>query len=346
MVGAIERKGYALLDAQRALRAEVAREAHVRGAVPAAAGAQPAASAFALGDLSLLRRGAPFAGGREPLPLTAAEKRDADFAAARRNAIEARRAAEARLAAQAAGRPPPQQVIPTDPVQRAAYLAAQQAAMAQRAVLDRQLLVVNARRRFCSLAVAHAADFRRHFTGAALRRRRLANDAIAAYHGKGRAKLQRVEQRRLQALRANDEEGYAKLVAESKNERLNTLLSKTAELLSALGDKIKATQAAAAAGEDGVELVPADGADGADGAGAAGAAPNRAYASSAHAIQELVSVQPAMLVGPQGDGKLRGYQLAGLQWMVSLYNNNLNGILADEMVSVFLVSCVDPALFP
>lgn len=25
------------------------------------------------------------------------------------------------------------------------------------------------------------------------------------------------------------------------------------------------------------------------------------------------------------------YQLAGVEWMVSLYNNNLNGILADEM---------------
>lgn len=33
----------------------------------------------------------------------------------------------------------------------------------------------------------------------------------------------------------------------------------------------------------------------------------------------------------QGGGKLRPYQVAGLQWMVSLYNNNLNGILADEM---------------
>jgi len=34
--------------------------------------------------------------------------------------------------------------------------------------------------------------------------------------------------------------------------------------------------------------------------------------------------------GP-GGAKLREYQLVGLQWMVSLYNNRLNGILADEM---------------
>lgn len=38
-------------------------------------------------------------------------------------------------------------------------------------------------------------------------------------------------------------------------------------------------------------------------------------------------VQPRMLHG----GDLKEYQLAGLQWLVSLYNNNLNGILADEM---------------
>ena len=30
-------------------------------------------------------------------------------------------------------------------------------------------------------------------------------------------------------------------------------------------------------------------------------------------------------------GQMKGYQLDGLNWMVSLYNNNLNGILADEM---------------
>ena len=32
-------------------------------------------------------------------------------------------------------------------------------------------------------------------------------------------------------------------------------------------------------------------------------------------------------------GEMRGYQLQGLNWMVSLHHNGLNGILADEMVS-------------
>ena len=29
-------------------------------------------------------------------------------------------------------------------------------------------------------------------------------------------------------------------------------------------------------------------------------------------------------------GELRTYELEGLQWLLSLFNNNLNGILADE----------------
>lgn len=40
-----------------------------------------------------------------------------------------------------------------------------------------------------------------------------------------------------------------------------------------------------------------------------------------------IGQQPALITGT----KLRDYQLAGVQWMVSLYENGLNGILADEM---------------
>ena len=52
----------------------------------------------------------------------------------------------------------------------------------------------------------------------------------------------------------------------------------------------------------------------------------------AHRIKEKVTKQPSILVG----GTLKEYQLKGLQWMVSLYNNRLNGILADEMVRSIL----------
>ena len=37
------------------------------------------------------------------------------------------------------------------------------------------------------------------------------------------------------------------------------------------------------------------------------------------------------------NGKLRDYQIRGLNWMISLFENGINGILADEMVSVLLL---------
>lgn len=52
------------------------------------------------------------------------------------------------------------------------------------------------------------------------------------------------------------------------------------------------------------------------------------YYSIAHRFKEKVTKQPTILVG----GTLKDYQIKGLQWMVSLYNNKLNGIFADEMV--------------
>ena len=37
------------------------------------------------------------------------------------------------------------------------------------------------------------------------------------------------------------------------------------------------------------------------------------------------------------NGKMRDYQVRGLNWMISLYENGINGILADEMVRDNLV---------
>ena len=34
------------------------------------------------------------------------------------------------------------------------------------------------------------------------------------------------------------------------------------------------------------------------------------------------------------NGVMRDYQVRGLNWMISLYENGLNGILADEMVTL------------
>jgi SNF2 family DNA or RNA helicase len=33
-------------------------------------------------------------------------------------------------------------------------------------------------------------------------------------------------------------------------------------------------------------------------------------------------------------GQMRDYQVQGLNWMISLHHNGINGILADEMVSL------------
>jgi ATP-dependent DNA helicase len=43
--------------------------------------------------------------------------------------------------------------------------------------------------------------------------------------------------------------------------------------------------------------------------------------------EEAVFEQSSLITG----AKLRDYQLAGVQWLDTLYANGLNGILADEM---------------
>lgn len=42
--------------------------------------------------------------------------------------------------------------------------------------------------------------------------------------------------------------------------------------------------------------------------------------------------QPSILTG----GNLTEYQLIGLNWLISLYETGLNGILADEMVNILI----------
>eukprot|EP00026_Physarum_polycephalum_P000554 Phypoly_transcript_00555.p1 GENE.Phypoly_transcript_00555~~Phypoly_transcript_00555.p1 ORF type:complete len:1422 (+),score=377.64 Phypoly_transcript_00555:70-4335(+) len=123
---------------------------------------------------------------------------------------------------------------------------------------------------------------------------------------------------RLKLLRDNDVEGYSRLVAEAKDERLNQLMKQTGDFLAQMGilvakekDQVDGDNTEEAkAGENGQQT-----------------ANSKTYYTAAHAIQEDVKEQPEMLVG----GQLKEYQLAGVQWLVSLYNNKLNGILADEM---------------
>lgn len=60
------------------------------------------------------------------------------------------------------------------------------------------------------------------------------------------------------------------------------------------------------------------------------------------------SSQRRLLTGDSGGvacpdvkgGKMREYQIQGLNWMVGLHYNGINGILADEMVRSFSLSCL------
>eukprot|EP00698_Gefionella_okellyi_P009866 TRINITY_DN2530_c0_g1_i3.p1 TRINITY_DN2530_c0_g1~~TRINITY_DN2530_c0_g1_i3.p1 ORF type:complete len:1174 (+),score=207.58 TRINITY_DN2530_c0_g1_i3:3464-6985(+) len=148
---------------------------------------------------------------------------------------------------------------------------------------------------------------------------------------------------RMQALKANDEEAYLRLLKETKNERLTALLAQTDEFLAQLGAKVQSEKDLQHEMDE-KERVEAGGAPSEDPASATNEEVNKEvpaekaewirwiesknkYYAIVHKIKEVIPKQPDMLTG----GDLKQYQMIGLQWMVSLYNNGLNGILADEM---------------
>lgn len=126
-------------------------------------------------------------------------------------------------------------------------------------------------------------------------------------------KLEKTAKQRLQALKANDEEAYIKLLDQTKDHRITHLLKQTNSFLDSLAKAVRLQQAES---DDTVEQDNVD-----------ELREKIDYYQVAHKIKEEVKEQPKILVG----GQLKEYQMKGLQWMVSLYNNKLNGILADEM---------------
>ena len=140
-------------------------------------------------------------------------------------------------------------------------------------------------------------------------------------------RIERISKERLKALKADDEEAYMKLIDTAKDTRITHLLKQTDTYLDSLAQAVLAQQTEAPI--DVVEEITEEtfGAKSFDD-------PQEDkgkidYYAVAHRIKEKVSKQPSLLIG----GTLKDYQLKGLQWMVSLYNNRLNGILADEMVT-------------
>jgi ATP-dependent helicase STH1/SNF2 len=138
-------------------------------------------------------------------------------------------------------------------------------------------------------------------------------------------RIERTAKQRLQALKANDEETYLRLLDQAKDSRISHLLKQTDGFLSQLAASVRQQQRTAAEryGDDDMyeDEEAGEGSDVDEGGRKVD------YYAVAHRIKEDVTAQPALLVG----GTLKEYQLKGLQWMISLYNNNLNGILADEM---------------
>lgn len=147
-------------------------------------------------------------------------------------------------------------------------------------------------------------------------------------------RIERLAKERLRALKADDEEAYMKLIDTAKDTRITHLLRQTDAYLDSLAQAVVAQQNEGGPMSD-VGFEQEDGPANETTFGAQISADDVVdsdkkvdYYAVAHRISEKVARQPNILVG----GKLKDYQLKGLQWMVSLYNNRLNGILADEMV--------------
>nr|5HZR_A Chain A, SNF2-family ATP dependent chromatin remodeling factor like protein [Thermothelomyces thermophilus ATCC 42464] len=137
--------------------------------------------------------------------------------------------------------------------------------------------------------------------------------------------IERTAKQRLQALKANDEEAYLKLLDQAKDTRITHLLRQTDGFLKQLASSVRAQQRQAAERYGEQIDIPPDESDIDEDDEESGRKID--YYAVAHRIKEEVTEQASILVG----GTLKEYQLKGLQWMLSLYNNNLNGILADEM---------------
>lgn len=137
-------------------------------------------------------------------------------------------------------------------------------------------------------------------------------------------RIERLAKERLNALKADDEEAYLKLIDTAKDTRITHLLGQTDKYLDNLTQAVRAQQ-------NDHSYAPTEMDESAFGASRQmeeDEDKNKVnYYSIAHRVQEKVDAQPTILVG----GQLKEYQIKGLQWMVSLYNNHLNGILADEM---------------
>ncbi|KAK5120002.1 hypothetical protein LTR85_007078 [Meristemomyces frigidus] len=181
---------------------------------------------------------------------------------------------------------------------------------------------------FVNTIVRHSEDMRNAAAQHKARNQklgRLMQTTHANIEKEEQKRIERTAKQRLQALKANDEETYLKLLGQAKDSRISHLLKQTDGFLNQLATSVKEQQrshqnryASEPEPEPEEEEVEDDDEE---------SKAKVDYYEVAHRIKEEVKVQSNNLVG----GTLKEYQIKGLQWMLSLYNNNLNGILADEM---------------
>ena len=193
----------------------------------------------------------------------------------------------------------------------------------------------NEQNEFLKAVAQHGEEVRKHGLDNKARIQKLGRLMLQAHQNIEKEEQKRVERtakQRLQALKANDEETYLKLLGQAKDSRISHLLKQTDGFLKQLTSSVRAQQRGAAARYGGTAPDVSDTeSDEDEDEEEDGDDENSSkivdYYETAHRIKEEVYAQSSNLVG----GTLKEYQLKGLQWMISLYNNNLNGILADEM---------------
>lgn len=179
---------------------------------------------------------------------------------------------------------------------------------------------------FLSQLMSHVSNFRQYHKEYVYRCRKTVVRSVIRYHeDKARAAERaekEAERRRIIALKENDEEAYVNLLRQTKNERLLQVLNQTDEYLRHLGAVVKQQRDGASLSNDPQNREATN-----HKTDVLSRENSQTYYEIAHAVKEPIGELPSILQG----GTLKQYQIQGLQWLVSLYVNHLNGILADEM---------------
>ena len=158
----------------------------------------------------------------------------------------------------------------------------------------------------------------------------MCKNSIESLEIKDKKERDRKERERIQFLKQNNMEEYLKMLNDAKDTRLKEFMNQTDQFIDEIKGKIniqkeiievskKTNNDMEIEDKDEKEKdLEKDKEEKNDKTGAN-------YYQTAHCKQEEIDEQPKMLKY----GKLKSYQIKGLQWLVSLYVNNLNGILAD-----------------